>query len=129
VQRDSDLIRKLLFAIEAGADSHRFYINGQPYVPSHLVGVDGYPSNELAYHLTLLTESPWTNAIDMTTCDKSHFLIRLTHEGREFLDLARDDARWEAAKQAVREMTGTCDLVFLEAVLRKQAANMIAAIP
>lgn len=128
MKRDPDLIRKLMLAIEAATDRKHFNLGGHSYIPGHLVRVEGYPAEDVAYHLGLLTQSPWTYAIDMTTVDEPRFLIRLTHDGRDFLDLARDDARWDAARRIVQQATGACDLVFLEAVLKKQAADMVAAI-
>ena len=51
--------------------------------------------------------------------------LRLTWEGHEFLDAARDDTRWNAAKRTVTSTTGGLAFEFLKAVLIHKGKELL----
>lgn len=97
MKRDMDLIRKILFQIEkesTGLD--QLYIR-----------LDGYPDQDVQFHIMLLVEADLIKALDFSGGDALHFMpIRLTWAGYEFLDAARDDTRWNKAKETMNKAGG-----------------------
>jgi len=55
-------------------------------------------------HLQLTIDAGWLAEVDRSSV--SLLGVRLTHAGHEFIEVARDDARWRAAKVIVIEETG-----------------------
>jgi len=51
--------------------------------------------------------------------------LRLTHEGHEFLDAARNPDVWEQAREAVREKSLDLSLEVLQKVLQKYAEDKL----
>jgi len=92
MQRDMDLIRKLLLAVEQ--HEHGF-------APRE-IQIDGFTDEQLGYHSWLLGDAGLAEAIERTTrgSDSPEAVLRhLTWAGHEFLDAAKDDSTWERAKQ------------------------------
>ena len=90
MKRDIELIRKILFAIEK--------------FPSPIMGtglcIDGYSSDEINYHIMILDEAGLilaNNASHGNNC--IWFPIRLTWNGHDFLEVAREDKNWMKAKE------------------------------
>jgi hypothetical protein len=97
MKRNMDLIRILLFQIERES-------NGLDLVP---VGVEDYPEQEVQFHLMLLDEAGLIKTYDMSGGDSLMFMpVRLTWQGYEFLDAARDDTRWNKAKETMNKAGG-----------------------
>lgn len=97
MKRDMDLIRKILFQIERDSTG----------LDSLYIRLDGYPDQDVQFHILLLVEADLIKAIDSSGGDALHFLpIRLTWQGYEFLDAARDDTRWNKAKDAMAKAGG-----------------------
>lgn len=96
MKRDPDLIRKILFAIEQDP--------GDGYI---VVKVDGYTDKEINYHLSLLHDANFFVGFDERYDDESHWLVsRLTWDGHEFIEAARDDTRWKAVKNKMSQLGG-----------------------
>ncbi|MBN1375810.1 MAG: DUF2513 domain-containing protein, partial [Dehalococcoidia bacterium] len=80
-----DLIRAMLLAIEA--DDHGF---------APKIEIEGYTQEEIGYHAVLLGEAGLVEVHDITHMG-SHspeaLISRLTWEGHEFLDAARENNR------------------------------------
>ena len=81
MQRDMDLIRKILFVIEGK------YVD--TWLPGSDVQIDGYDMKTIAYHCALL-----------------HFAFfgvgRLTWEGHELLDKIKSDTVWNKTKETIK---------------------------
>jgi hypothetical protein len=59
------------------------------------------------YNLILLLEAGYIIGKEFSGNDQvTIYPIRLTWEGHEFLDAARDDTRWEKAKSAISKVGG-----------------------
>ena len=109
MKRDADLMRALLLAVEA---SPHGYIHGNPAVP-------GYDDETVAYHAFLMDEAGLVEArITKTLSSPSPtaVIVRLTSAGHDFLDVARDDARW---KRAVKAAAGVFSIPILKDLLEK----------
>ena len=121
MQRDIDLIRQLLLDVERrGATS-----------PIDTLPIDSlrndarHDSDErVRYHLRLLTDAGLLKEVGQTSVGAP--CVRLTHEGLEFLELSRSDARWRAAKAAVLASTGGLPLSVLKTLLAKWAWRSVA---
>ena len=98
MKRDMDLVRKILFAIE-----------GAPYAMLGIdLKLDGYSTEDVQFHLELLDEA---NLLRMApesyrSAQELPKPMRLTWEGCEFLDAARNDDIWHKAKQALLPIGG-----------------------
>ena len=99
MKRDMDLVRKILFEIEKMEYSdNRLEIYPRGGFSSEDEPLHGYQREDISYHLLLLKEA---SLIQADQLGAFWYPIRLTWEGHEFLDAARDDARWEKAKVAM----------------------------
>jgi hypothetical protein len=89
MQRNMDLVRTILMRIE---DS----LSGWAAPP---FGIAGFTPEQVSYHAHIMMED---GLIGIAGMDKSGSLGRsLTWKGHEFLDLARDQKRWNQAKAAI----------------------------
>lgn len=90
MKRDMDLIRKMLFAMEA--NEHGFVDK---------LEIKGYTEEEIGFHAYLLGQAGLANVIDVTSfASKSpEAMVRsLTQAGYDFVEAARDDNTWNKAK-------------------------------
>lgn len=95
MKRDLDLIRHILITIEESTSDE---------LPATF---DGYTKDVIAYHITLLRDDAEYVTYDgRTRPDGNYTGIRLTWNGHEFLDAARDNTRWEKAKRTVAKLGG-----------------------
>ena len=109
MKRDLDLARQLLLDIEN---------RGTDCSVSVLRSDANYQSEELVrYHLRLLIDADLLKEIDRTSGGIP--CVRLTHEGHELLELARNEPRWREAKYACQQRIGGLSLsVIRETLLR-----------
>jgi hypothetical protein len=74
--------------------------------------IDGYSSDEINYHIMILDEAGLilaNNASHGNNC--IWFPIRLTWNGHDFLEVAREDKNWMKAKEITSKIGGwTFDL-------------------
>ena len=95
MKRDMDLIRKILLTVES--EEHGF-------VPHKKIEIEGYTQEEIGYHAFLLGEA---GLAEVTVSSHHHSespsanILRLTWEGHEFLDAARDNNIWNQAKDKI----------------------------
>lgn len=111
MQRDIDLLRHLLLEIERrGATS-----------PIDTLRVDARHDTDerIRYHLRLLTDAGLLKEAGQTSAGAP--CVRLTHEGQEFIEFARSDARWREAKATVLAATGGVPLALVRSLLGKWA--------
>lgn len=98
MKRDMDLIRKLLLTVE-----------GQEHGFASDIEIEGYTQEEIGYHAFLLDEAGLVVATKLTShgspspCARIH---RLTWQGHEFIDAARDNRIWSQAKDAIGKIGG-----------------------
>lgn len=94
MKRDIDLIRNILLAIEAA----------EPTTESKSLEniINEHGKDVTNYHVSLLVEAGYIlESADMTAGNeyyKSYIIHRLTWEGHEFLDAAKDNKVWEKTK-------------------------------
>jgi hypothetical protein len=108
MKRDMDLVREVLLRIEELPFDGRF----------HDIAVDVQTEEEVNYHVMLLHEAGFIEAMDLSSlsgiCWKP---TRLTYSGHEFLDAARSDTIWQEAKAWTLKSTGTLTLEGLKLAL------------
>jgi hypothetical protein len=115
VQRDIDLLRKLLLEIELrGASS-----------PIDALSCDARHDGQerIRYHIRLLVDAGLLKEAGQISVGVP--CVRLTHEGLEFIELARSDVRWSTAKAAVRTATGGVPFATLKALLAHRAWRLV----
>ena len=91
MRRDIDLIRRILLDLE-DKGSYANWLD---------VDIEEYSPERIDYHLELLTEA---GLVTLKTSQRelSRWLpVRLTWEGHEFLDAAREERRWQRAKESI----------------------------
>lgn len=99
MQRNMDLVRTILMRMES---------NPSGWAPSDF-GIKSFSSEEIGYHAHIMMQEGLIEA-----CDITHFgspgpeamPTNLTWRGHEFLDLARDQERWNRAKAIVAKLGG-----------------------
>lgn len=116
MKRDMDLIREVLLRVEDLPFDGRF----------HNIAVDERSDEEVNYHVMLLHEAGFIEAIDLTTHDGICWKPkRLTYSGHEFLDAARSDTVWQKAKAWTQQTTGTLTLEGLKIALPQVVKALI----
>jgi Hypothetical protein (DUF2513) len=108
MKRDMDLVRELLRKIEE-------------YPGAELAGrlqVEGRTEEEVSYHAVLAHEAGFIEAVNALSREGLDWILqRLTWEGHEFLEAARDDDLWKRAKDVTLSKGGGLTLEVLKAVL------------
>mgnify|MGYP001293331041 CR=1 FL=1 len=127
MQRDVDLVRQILLDLERrGADCPVVALRSN-------LGPDA--DERIRHHLRLAIDAGWVKEVG---CDagaaitppaaaaSSSISVRLTDAGHEFIELARNDERWNEAKAIVTERTGGPTIALLRAVLTRWAWRDVA---
>jgi Hypothetical protein (DUF2513) len=102
-----DLLRAILLKVEELP-----FVRGR----AHKLELAGYTEDEIYYH-TLLAKDEDLIEASFHWNGTDFYVTRLTYQGHEFLDLARDDTRWNNAKEKVKSTTGTLTVEGLKLVL------------
>lgn len=106
MERDMDLFRKVLLEAESAPPTVNWF---------HFT-VEGYSQDAVWYHAKLAHDAGFIEARFLPgTFDFA--VQRLTYAGTEFLELAKDDTRWNNAKEKVKSTTGTLTVDALKVVL------------
>jgi len=106
MKRDMELVRALLMKVES-------YPSG--YAPEK-IQIGDYTEEQIKYHSFLLDEAGLVKAVDLTGMGSSipeAQIIRLTWNGHEFLDSAREPSRWEQAKNQMNKVGGASIQVWM----------------
>lgn len=95
MKRDMELCRKILFQIE------------KEYVDTALINlkIEGYTTEEVAYHCNLLYEAGFISDYDAQYADDQIYYFQvgdLTWEGQDFLDKIRDDTKWHKIMKVIK---------------------------
>lgn len=96
MQRDMELIRKILFKIEETVDN----------VTKYNLEIEGYAMKEVAYHCSVLHEGGYIHTCNVQYADNEVYSFsvgRLTWEGHDFLDKIREDTIWNKTKSVIRK--------------------------
>lgn len=99
MQRDMDLVRAILLAVER---------HPQGFAPQELA-IEGYTPEQIGYHATILKEAGLVDAIDSTSSDDTGpmaVVTRLTWKGHEFIAAARSPQIWAQAKDLMHKAGG-----------------------
>jgi hypothetical protein len=92
----------------------------------HDVAVEGRTEDEITYHIMLLHEAGFLEALELTTHDGVCWKAkRLTYTGHQFLDAARSDKVWQTAKSWTLKTTGTLTLEGLKIALLHVVKTLI----
>jgi hypothetical protein len=97
MKRDMDLIREILLKIEEA-----------PYELGWVeIDIEGRSSAEIAYHIMLLAQSRLIEADNLSTFGGPEWKAKsLTWQGHEFLEVSKDESRWNKAKAVMKEKGG-----------------------
>lgn len=96
MQRDMELIRKILFKIEDTVDN----------VNKTNIYIEGYTQEQVAYHCSLLYEGGYIHDCKIRYGSNgiySFSIGRLTWDGHEFLDKIREDTIWNKTKDTIEK--------------------------
>lgn len=94
-----DLVREILLAIEERENAF------EPFRPQ----IEGYEEAEIAYHIEIMAEADLIHAKGMSRLGGNPtvwMIERMTWDGHEFLDAARDEGRWEKTKSIINQAGG-----------------------
>lgn len=106
MKRDEDLLREILLLIEKhpfddGHDWMNIWINIRERKDKK---IRKYTNKEISYHIMLLHEAGFIKALEIS---KNVWMpIRLTWDGHEFLEAARDSKRWKQVKTSMKSVGG-----------------------
>ncbi len=110
MQRDMNLVRKILLALETSAHGH---------APLGME-IEGYSEEQIGYHVHLLGQAKLLT-VEVTTGWGSQspkaIPTSITWEGHEFLDSARDETIWSKAMKKAGDVGGPLSLTVLKSVL------------
>lgn len=98
MQRDMELIRKILFTIEEK------YVD--TWLHSSKIKIDGYDMKTIAYHCVILHDAGLVSDYkgNYSGNELSFFGVgRLTWAGHEFLDKIKNDTVWNKTKGVIKE--------------------------
>jgi len=116
MKRDMDLARELLLRIEAN--------DGDPRLLD--LGVNGFEPQVIQEHLHLLKEAGLIEAMEShTRGGDSYYPTRLTWEGHNFMDAARDETLWKKTRQTISQKFQSVSFDVLKAVLSEIAKNSL----
>ena len=113
-----DLVRSLLLELEARVDP------ADVSVPE----LEGRSDQEVAYHLGLMKQAGLIYALGSAGEDAygTRWLPQsLTWEGHEFLDAAREDERWQAAKRIAKENGGALTFEAIKTALSEMTKRAL----
>jgi hypothetical protein len=106
--RDVELFRQILIAIEKQPAGTR----------AHTIDIPGHSAEEIYEHALLTQDAGLIEG----TFHRSmpHFVVRrLTNEGHDFLEAAKQETLWAEAKAMVRKNIGTVTIAALKTVLNE----------
>lgn len=119
MQRDIDLIRKLLLEIEKAPPDH--------YISGHEISTPNYTIDQVLYHLVLLEEANMINAQCIYGDDKIQAIMiqRITWSGHDFLDAIRDDTVWGKTRDKIGNF-GSASIEVIKQVAVKILADLLS---
>ena len=119
MQRNMDLIRQIMLQVEQN--------NGDIKIGKKF-RVGSYDDVLVAKHIEILVEAGLLKAhITRTDTDGAvgAYVERLTWDGHEFLDAARNESVWNNAKVIIKEKVGTVSFEVLKTLLIKISKSLL----
>ena len=117
MKRDMDLVRDILLAYE---------MNG--HFPNFDECLKGYSTEEVEYHINLMLNAGLLEALFVPNSLNARMGIpygyRMTWDGHDFLDAARDETRWKKAKGIMKQIGGAT-LEILKQILTQVMADQV----
>jgi len=108
MKRDMDLVRQILLAVEEFPEPDGWAD----------VSIEGASEEDVSYHVKLLDQAGLLEADDVSGGSAFEWKpSSLTWTGHEFLDAARDDMRWNAAKNSVLSKAGNLSFDLMKEAL------------
>lgn len=114
MKRDMDLIRKILLWMEENDD--------------HEIEIEGYSDDQVGHHCYLLMKAGLIEAADSSAMDSfapTAIPLSITWAGHEFLDSAKDNKIWAAAKEKVIGPAGGVAFAVLLEWLKAEAKRRL----
>jgi hypothetical protein len=117
VKRDMDLAREILFKIEESPDF------GRPVE----ISIEGREEVEINYHVMLLHQAGLITGVGTSGFGDTDEWIAtgMTWSGHEFLDAARENTRWNQAKEILKKRGSGMMFEVLKTVLVQLAAGNV----
>jgi hypothetical protein len=109
LKRDLDIVREILLAVEHSS-----------YPPPNPLTLPGRSEDEINYHLALMLQAGLIEGFESKTISANLPRVRvtkLTWEGHEFLEAARDDSSWNKAKAKAASTAGGLTFEVIKAFL------------
>lgn len=112
MKRDMDLIRQVLLSLEEGNFDWK---------------IDGYSQEQVEYHVKLLEDVGFVTPYSYYPADGGSALLnlRMTWQGHEFLEAAKNISFWSKAKHVVITKTGSLSFDLLKEVLVQLAKDAV----
>ncbi len=117
MKRDFELIKKILLEVEALPNTSGI----------NEIEIDGFSEEEIAYHVYLLGDAELLETEiheDTSGTIYSYYIGRLTWQGHEFLDNARNDTTWKKTIAIVKEKGGSVSFNIFQNLLQSQATKL-----
>ena len=119
MKRNMELVRAILLQVEANTDG-KIDLN-----------LPNYQANDIGLHVELMIECRLLKGTVLASSDGpsheilSYMIRRMTWDGYEFLEVARNDTLWEKAKSVCLAKTGGLALEQLGECLKRVATDAI----
>ena len=121
MQRNMDLVRMILMKLESSPGG---------WAPRDF-GIQSFSPQEIAYHAHIMIQEGLIEGCDVTSSGSSGpeaLPTGLTWQGHEFLDLARDQDRWNRAKAIIAKVGGAPISVWMKVLTDLMLQGIDAAI-
>lgn len=112
MKRNMDLLRAILLAIEETPNT-----DGLPYLEEREIKIDGYSVEEISSHLLMLDDLGFVELYPGTGGNPKMRVRRMTVQGHEFIDNARNDEAWKEVTEEAATKAGGVGLAVLTALL------------
>jgi len=120
MKRDMDLIRQILFAVESAPDFKQ--------IDSSELKIPAYSPDQIAYHAEQLVAAGFLDGLAMSLGSQDAPVVaisKLTWQGHEFIDAARSDTVWKAARERGKKVAGSLTIATMKALLAAEAARLL----
>ena len=110
MQRDMNLIRQILFAVDASEEDPRGWVT---------LEMPGSSVKEVSYHVMLLGQAGLLDVQDASAMGENGFQYypkSLTWDGHDLLDAIRDEGIWSRVREKLKAVGGTTTLELLKAI-------------
>ena len=112
MERDMDLVKKMLLAIEKKQPSD---------LRNEDLEIEGYSHQKISYHVKMMAEAGLVEAIDFSnnTTGIDWRSISLTWEGHVFLGTSKDEKQWKKTKQIINRNGLSISVEVLKTLISK----------